>query len=31
VSNGAKQLRAEAKDTEGRVFQREWKVEDSGM
>jgi sulfur-oxidizing protein SoxY len=31
VSNGAKQLRAEAKDTEGRVFQREWKVEGSGM
>jgi sulfur-oxidizing protein SoxY len=31
VSNGAKQFRAEAKDTEGHVFQREWKVEDSGM
>lgn len=31
VSNGAKQFRAEAKDTEGRVFRREWKVEDSGM
>jgi sulfur-oxidizing protein SoxY len=31
VSNGAKQLRAEAKDTEGRVFQREWKVEGSGL
>jgi sulfur-oxidizing protein SoxY len=31
VSNGAKQLRAEAKDTEGRVFQREWKFEGSGM
>jgi sulfur-oxidizing protein SoxY len=31
VSNGAKQIRAEAKDTEGRVFQREWKVEDSGI
>jgi sulfur-oxidizing protein SoxY len=31
VSNGAKQLRAEAKDTEGRVFQRESKVEGSGM
>ena len=31
VSKGAKQLRAEAKDTEGHLFQREWKVEDSGM
>ena len=31
VSNGAKQIRAEAKDTDGHVFQREWKVEDSGM
>jgi sulfur-oxidizing protein SoxY len=31
VSNGAKRIRAEAKDTEGHVFQREWKVEDSGI
>ncbi|MCA6116384.1 quinoprotein dehydrogenase-associated SoxYZ-like carrier [Bradyrhizobium sp. WSM 1738] len=30
VSNGAKRLRAEAKDTEGHIFQREWKVDDSG-
>jgi sulfur-oxidizing protein SoxY len=31
VSNGAKTFRAEAKDTEGHVFQRDWKIEDSGM
>ena len=31
VSNGAKTFRAEAKDTEGHLFQREWKIEDSGM
>jgi sulfur-oxidizing protein SoxY len=31
VSNGAKQFRAEAKDTEGHVFQREWQVDNSGM
>lgn len=31
VSNGAKNLRAEAKDTAGHVYQREWKVEASGM
>ena len=31
VSNGAKTFRAEAKDTEGHVFQREWKIEDSGI
>ena len=31
VSNGAKHFRAEAKDTDGHVFQHEWKVEDSGM
>jgi sulfur-oxidizing protein SoxY len=31
VSNGAKRFRAEAKDTEGHVFQKEWSVEDSGM
>ena len=30
VSNGAKTFRAEAKDTSGHVFQKEWKVEDSG-
>src|SRR6476646_5418823 len=27
VSNGAKRFRAEAKDTDGHVFQHEWKVE----
>src|ERR1043166_2910276 len=31
VSNGAKRFRAEAKDTDGHVFQREWKIEDSGI
>jgi sulfur-oxidizing protein SoxY len=31
VSNGAKHFRAEAKDTEGHVFQREWKIDDSGI
>jgi len=31
VSNGAKRFRAEAKDTEGHVFQREWNVDASGM
>jgi len=30
VSNGAKRFRAEAKDTEGHVFQREWKTDNSG-
>ncbi|MBR0694761.1 quinoprotein dehydrogenase-associated SoxYZ-like carrier [Bradyrhizobium lablabi] len=30
VSNGAKRFRAEAKDTDGHVFQHEWKVDDSG-
>jgi len=30
VSNGAKVFRAEAKDTSGHVFQKEWKVDDSG-
>jgi len=30
VSNGAKTFRAEAKDTSGHIFQKEWKVEDSG-
>ena len=31
VSNGAKRFRAEAKDTEGHLFQHEWKVDDSGI
>jgi sulfur-oxidizing protein SoxY len=31
VSNGAKRFRAEARDTDGHVFQHEWKVEDSGI
>src|ERR1700681_229154 len=31
VSNDAKRFRAEAKDTDGHVFQREWKIDDSGM
>jgi len=31
VSNGAKHFRAAAKDTDGHVFQHEWKVEDSGI
>jgi sulfur-oxidizing protein SoxY len=31
TSNGAKRFRVEAKDTEGHVFQNEWKVEGSGM
>jgi len=31
VSNGAKNLRAEARDTAGHIYQREWKVEASGM
>jgi sulfur-oxidizing protein SoxY len=31
VSNSAKRFRAEAKDTEGHVFQREWQIDDSGM
>jgi sulfur-oxidizing protein SoxY len=31
VSNGAKRFRAEAKDTEGHVFQKEWKIDDSGI
>jgi len=30
VSNGAKTFRAEAKDTSGHVFQKEWKIDDSG-
>ena len=31
VSNGAKRFRAEARDTEGHVFQKEWKIDESGM
>lgn len=31
VSNGAKQFRAEAKDTDGHLFQHEWKIDGSGM
>ena len=31
VSNGAKHFRAEAKDTDGHVFQREWQIDDSAM
>ena len=31
VANGAKRFRAEARDTEGHTFQKEWKVEDSGI
>ena len=31
VSNAAKRFRAEAKDTNGHVFQHEWKIEDSGI
>ncbi len=30
VSNGARTFRAEARDTSGHVFQKEWKVDDSG-
>jgi sulfur-oxidizing protein SoxY len=30
VSNGAKTFRAEAKDTSGHVFQKEWNVDNSG-
>jgi sulfur-oxidizing protein SoxY len=31
VSNGAKQFRAEAKDTDGHLFQHEWKVDAPGI
>ncbi|HEY8334368.1 MAG TPA: quinoprotein dehydrogenase-associated SoxYZ-like carrier [Tardiphaga sp.] len=31
ASNGARQIRVEAKDTEGHVFQGEWKAEAPGM
>jgi sulfur-oxidizing protein SoxY len=30
ISNGAKTFRAEAKDTSGHVFQKEWQVDNSG-
>lgn len=30
VSNGASHFRAEAKDTDGHVFRKEWKIDDSG-
>src|SRR5437870_4733256 len=29
VSNGAKRFRAEARDTKGHIFERDWKVDDS--
>jgi sulfur-oxidizing protein SoxY len=31
MPNGAKRIRVEAKDTEGHVFQNEWKVENLGL
>ena len=31
LPNGAKRIRVEAKDTEGHVFQNEWKVDSSGI
>jgi sulfur-oxidizing protein SoxY len=31
VSNGAKRFRAEARDTEGHLFQKEWNVDTSGI
>ena len=31
IPNGTKDIRAEAKDTEGHVFQKEWQVDSSGM
>jgi sulfur-oxidizing protein SoxY len=31
IPNGAKRFRVEAKDTEGHVFQNEWKAEGSGI
>ncbi len=31
VSNGAKRFRAEAKDTDGHVFEHEWTIDDSGI
>jgi sulfur-oxidizing protein SoxY len=31
IPNGAKRFRVEAKDTEGHIFQNEWKIEASGI
>lgn len=31
VANGAKRFRAEVRDTDGRVFQQDWTIDDSGM
>ncbi|MBV8699734.1 MAG: thiosulfate oxidation carrier complex protein SoxZ, partial [Bradyrhizobium sp.] len=31
VSNGAKHFRAEARDTQGHVFQHDWDIDQSGM
>jgi len=31
VSNGARNFRAEARDTDGHVFQHDWKIDDSGI
>src|SRR5216683_5790486 len=31
VSNGAKRFRAEARDTDGHIFEHEWKIDDSGI
>jgi sulfur-oxidizing protein SoxY len=31
ISNEAKRFRAEARDTDGHVFQREWNIDDSGI
>jgi sulfur-oxidizing protein SoxY len=31
VPNGAKRIRVEAKDTEGHIFQKEWKIDNSGI
>jgi sulfur-oxidizing protein SoxY len=30
IANGAKTFRAEAKDTSGHIFQKDWKIDDSG-
>src|SRR3954465_3595541 len=31
VSNGARRFRAEARDTDGHIFQQEWKIDGSGI
>jgi sulfur-oxidizing protein SoxY len=31
ISNGASHFRAEARDTDGHVFRKEWKIDDSGI